>query len=212
MLLKQAQIPGNALCTLCYRIRAVDKLLKQGIVYKPIDAILHAETPNQYKCSRNHSAKCQKQNRFVLVEFFIEEHNHNIQTQCNHTAGGHGGNQVTKASERACFVGVLHTPTTSYIYVMGVEEFDMTVSGTTTQETYNGELTDLNNHSWKFAFFSVPSGTQIITGARIVDLPQYEVSSGISEGAFGAISLLKEIYKEQGMNAPVDYTCDWTTY
>ena len=120
--------------------------------------------------------------------------------------------EVTKASERACFVGVLHTPATSYIYVMGVEEFDMTVGGTTTQETYNGELTDLNNHSWKFAYYSVPSGTQIITGARIVDLPQYEVSSGISEGAFGAISLLKEIYKEQGMNAPVDYTCNWTTY
>ena len=117
--------------------------------------------------------------------------------------------EVTEASEKACFVGIMHTPIDNYIYVMGVEEFDKTTSGTTTQETYNATLTDLNNHVWKFAYYTSPSGTPINTSAPVVDIPSFDVSSGVSAGAFGAINLLKEIYKEQGMSAPVDYGCEW---
>ncbi|MBR6984160.1 MAG: hypothetical protein IKH75_11675 [Ruminococcus sp.] len=120
--------------------------------------------------------------------------------------------EVTKASERAGFVGIMHTPITTHIFVMGVEEYDEDISGTVTQETYNGMLTDLNEHEWKFAYYSVPSGTIISTDAPVVDLPEYDISSGVSEGAYGAISLLKKIYSEQGMSAPVDYNCDWEEF
>ena len=117
--------------------------------------------------------------------------------------------EITEASETAGFVGVMNTPSTAYIYVMGVEKYDKDVSGTVTQEDYNASLTDLNGHIWKFAYYTVPSGTAITTDAPVIDLPEYEVSSGVGEGAFGAISLLKSIYAEQGMSAPVDYSCEW---
>ena len=117
--------------------------------------------------------------------------------------------EVTKASERAGFVGFMRTPTTTYVYVMGVEEFDLDISGVVTQETYNAMLTDLNGHEWKFAFYGVPSGTIITTDAPVIDIPEYDISSGATEGAFGAIALLKTIYSEQGMTAPVDYNCNW---
>ena len=92
---------------------------------------------------------------------------------------------------------------------MGVEEFDLDISGVVTQETYNAMLTDLNGHEWKFAFYGVPSGTIITTDAPVIDIPEYDISSGATEGAFGAIALLKTIYSEQGMTAPVDYNCNW---
>lgn len=116
---------------------------------------------------------------------------------------------VTEASERACFVGSMHVGATTYLYVMGVEEYDEDISGVVTNETYNATLTDLNNHVWKFAYYTVSSGTQIATNAPMIVLPEYDVSSGIGESAYGAISLLKSIYAEQGMSAPVDYTCEW---
>lgn len=120
--------------------------------------------------------------------------------------------EVTKASERAGFVGIMHTPITTHIFVMGVEEYDEDISGTVTQETYNGMLTDLNGHEWKFAYYSVPSGTIVSTDAPVVNIPEYDISSGVSEGAYGAISLLKKIYSDQGMSAPVDYNCDWEEF
>ena len=117
--------------------------------------------------------------------------------------------EVTEASERAAYIGIMNTPTTRYIYVLGVETFEQDISGTVTQESYNATLTDLNNHVWKFAYFTIPSGVAINTGAPIVDLPDYDYTKGTSEGAFGAISLLKAIYQDQGMTAPVDYACVW---
>lgn len=119
---------------------------------------------------------------------------------------------VTQASETACFVGIMHTPITTYIFIMGVEEYDEDISGTITSESYNAMLTDLNGHEWKFAYYSVPSGTAITTTAPVVDLPEYDISSGATEGGFGAISLLKKIYSEQGMSAPVDYSCLWEEF
>ena len=117
---------------------------------------------------------------------------------------------VTEASEVSCAVGIMNKGATSYIFVLGVEKFDKTISGTTTHEDYNGSLTDLNGHEWKFACFSVPSSTEITTTARKITLPDYDFSTGASENAFGAISLLKALYDEQGMSAPVDYTCEWS--
>lgn len=117
--------------------------------------------------------------------------------------------EVTKASERAAFVGFMHTTIDTHIYVMGVEEFDKTVSGVTTQENYNATLTDLNGHVWKFAYYAVPSGTIVTTGADVVDIPDYDSSTGVSADAYGAIALLKKIYAEQGMTAPVDFACEW---
>lgn len=119
---------------------------------------------------------------------------------------------VTKQSERACFVGIMHTAADTYIYVMGVDEYDKDISGTVTSETYNGMLTDLNGHAWKFACYSVPSGTPVVTGAPTVDLPEYDIATGVTPDAFGAISLLKAVYSEQGMTAPVDWSCTWEEY
>ena len=117
---------------------------------------------------------------------------------------------VIKASEICCAVGIMNKGATSYIFVLGVEKFDKTISGTTTHEDYNGSLADLNGHEWKFAYYSVPSSTVITTTAKKIILPDYDYSKGATEGAFGAISLLKALYDEQGMSAPVDYTCEWT--
>lgn len=117
--------------------------------------------------------------------------------------------EVTKASERAAFVGIMNEGVNTHIYVMGVEEYDEDIGGTVTSETYNGLLTDLNGHEWKFAYYTVPSGTIVSTDAPVVDIPTYDVSSGITANAFGAIALLKTIYGEQGMTAPVDYNCVW---
>ena len=103
----------------------------------------------------------------------------------------------------------MHVGATTHLYVMGVEEYDEDISGVVTNEMYNATLTDLNNHVWKFAYYTVSSGTQITTNAPMIVLPEYDVSSGIGESAYGAISLLKSIYAEQGMSAPVDYTCEW---
>ena len=117
--------------------------------------------------------------------------------------------EVTKASDRASFVGVMHTENDTYIYVANVEEYDKDVSGTVTSETYNATLTDLNGHIWQFAFYSVPSGTSVSTGAPIVNIPEYDVSTGATAAAYGAIALLKTIYGKQGMTAPVDWACEW---
>lgn len=117
--------------------------------------------------------------------------------------------EVTKASERAAFVGIMNEGVNTHIYVMGVEEYDEDISGTVTSETYNGLLTDLNGHEWKFAYYTVPSGTIVSTDAPVVDIPTYDVSSGITANAFGAVALLKAVYSEQGMTAPVDYNCVW---
>ena len=117
--------------------------------------------------------------------------------------------EVTKASDRASFVGVMHTENDTYIYVANVEEYDKDVSGTVTSETYNATLTDLNGHIWQFAFYSVPSGTSVSTGAPIVNIPEYDVSTGATAAAYGAIALLKTIYSKQGMTAPVDWECEW---
>ena len=117
---------------------------------------------------------------------------------------------VTEASEQGCAVGIMNKGATSYIFILGVSKFDKTISGVTTHEDFNGSLVDLNAHEWKFACFSVPSSTEIITTARKIILPDYDYTSGMTEGGFGAISLLKALYSEQEMSAPVDYTCDWS--
>lgn len=117
--------------------------------------------------------------------------------------------EVTKASDRASFVGIMNTENDTYIYVANVEEYDKDVSGTVTSETYNATLTDLNGHIWQFAFYSVPSGTSVSTGAPIVNIPEYDVSTGATAAAYGAIALLKTIYEKQGMTAPVDWNCAW---
>ena len=106
----------------------------------------------------------------------------------------------------------MHTAADTYIYVMGVDEYDKDISGTVTSETYNGMLTDLNGHAWKFAYYSVPSGTPVVTGAPTVDLPEYDIATGVTPDAFDAISLLKAVYSEQGMTAPVDWSCTWEEY
>ena len=116
---------------------------------------------------------------------------------------------VTEASEVGSVVGIMNKGATTYIFVLGVNKFDKTISGVTTQEDYNGSLIDLNGHEWKFAYYSVPSSTEIITAARKVLLPDYDYTRGATEGAFGAISLLKALYNEQEMSAPVDYNCEW---
>ena len=116
---------------------------------------------------------------------------------------------VLEMNEKACVVGRMNTPNDTYIYVLGVERLNEEVGGVDTEKAYNGTLTDLNDHAWHFAYYVVPSGTEVTTGAPILELPSYSVSTGATIGAYGAISLLKALYSEQGMTAPVDWDCDW---
>lgn len=113
--------------------------------------------------------------------------------------------RITEASEKSAFVGVMNATNDTYIFVMGVETY--TENGE--EMDYNGTLTDLNYHDWKFAVYVVPSGTEITTDAPIVSLPDYDISTGATQKAFGAISLLKAIYDKQGMTAPADWGCEW---
>lgn len=117
--------------------------------------------------------------------------------------------EIIKASEKAGFVGVMNASADTYIFVLGAETFEENQGGVITEKDYNGALIDLNYHVWKFAVYVVPSGTEIITDAPIVELPDYDLSTGATQKAYGAIALLKKIYDKQGMSAPADWGCEW---
>lgn len=117
--------------------------------------------------------------------------------------------EVDTASEAGCVVGIMNTQTTRYIYVLGVATYKEDINGTITNKTFNAKLTDSNNHEWKFAYYAVPSGVAVNTGAPVVDIPEYDPATGATEACFGAVALLKTLYAEQGMNAPADYTNEW---
>lgn len=119
--------------------------------------------------------------------------------------------EVTKMGEIGCFVATMNNGADTYIYVLGVDEYKETIGGVEEDKNYNAWLTDLNNHVWHFASYVVSSGTTITTDARIIELPDYDMSTGATPGAYGAIALLKELYRQQKMNAPVDWECSYET-
>ena len=120
---------------------------------------------------------------------------------------------VLETSENACAIGYWSTSGHLYLLVLGTDKVSVTEGGTTTEYEPNAILTDLNNHDWNFSYFDIPvSGSgSVVTTAPTIELPDYDSDSGVSEGAYLAIEMLKEIYSEQNMTAPVDYTCDWQT-
>lgn len=120
---------------------------------------------------------------------------------------------VLKTSENACAIGYWSTSGHLYLLVLGTDKVSVTAGGSTTEYEPNATLTDLNNHDWKFSYFDIAiSGSgSVVTNAPTIELPDYDSDSGVSEGAFLAIEMLKKIYREQNMTAPVDYTCEWQT-
>lgn len=70
-------------------------------------------------------------------------------------------------------------------------------------------VTDKNGHAWEMIVLSRSITTPPTFVIPYITLPNYngtEMDNGI---AYGAIELIKAVYKEQGMNAPVDYTCTY---
>lgn len=118
---------------------------------------------------------------------------------------------IIKTDEAGCVVGRLTTSSTVYLYILGALRVRIEQGGVTSEQDYNGTLTDLNDHNWHFAYFTAANGTSVVTDATIVDVPDYDPFTGATESAYGAISTLKETYKDQGMNAPVDWNSAWVT-
>ena len=91
-----------------------------------------------------------------------------------------------------------------YLYVLGGKD--------NYYDSYSANIckitvTDKNGHAWEMVVLSRSITTPPTFVIPYITLPNYqgtEMNNGI---AYGAIELIKAVYAEQGMNAPVDYTC-----
>jgi hypothetical protein len=110
---------------------------------------------------------------------------------------------VLETSESGVVIGKFDTDDYTHFYMLGVSKFEE--NGT--EETADSELMDLNGHIWLFVYRRFTLGMSIETNAPIIELPQYDQTLSVDESTFGAVNMIKKIYEDQGMTAPVDYTC-----
>lgn len=91
-----------------------------------------------------------------------------------------------------------------FFYGLGFSTFTKTPYGT--ELSLNKKLVDLNGHEWGIFFYNVDS-SYTTNNPCVIELPDYDSSSGANANSWGAIELIKALYNEQKMTPPVDYTC-----
>lgn len=111
--------------------------------------------------------------------------------------------KILETSESGIVIGKFDTDDYTHFYMLGVSKYEE--NGI--EKTADSELMDLNGHIWLFAYRRFTLGMSIETNAPIIELPQYDQALSVDEATYGAVNMLKKIYEDQGMTAPVDYTC-----
>ena len=91
-----------------------------------------------------------------------------------------------------------------YFYGLGFSTYTKTPYGA--ELSINKKLVDLNGHEWGIFFYNVDS-SYTTNNPYVIELPDYDPSSGANANSWGAIELIKALYNEQNMTPPVDYTC-----
>lgn len=109
---------------------------------------------------------------------------------------------ITKTSESGVVVGKCESADYTYVYMLGVSRY----SAYGSEHPSNADLIDLNGHFWNFVLLRFEVGASIVTNAPVIELV-YESSLSVDEATYGAVNMIKKIYEDQGMTAPVDYTC-----
>ena len=124
--------------------------------------------------------------------------------------------EITKTINGAVVIGYLadYTQQELVLFVIGATEFiyedESSLEPTTTGT--NMTLTDYNGHEWKILAVVGRSGEYPHLASNNIELPNYtsEVASEVPDVAlFGAVELIKKLYEDQGMTAPVDYNCEY---
>ena len=109
---------------------------------------------------------------------------------------------VLETIEGGVVVGKCFDGTYMNFYILDVYKVD--INGY--PYLYNSTLTDLNGHAWRF-YYNAYSTNSLVTTAPVIELPDYDPESGVDEATYGAINMIKAVYEQQGMTAPVDETC-----
>lgn len=109
---------------------------------------------------------------------------------------------VLETIEGGVVVGKYFDGTYMNFYILGVYKVD--INGY--PYLNNSTLTDLNGHVWRF-YYNAYGTNSLVTTAPVIELPDYDSESGVDEATYGAINMIKAVYKQQSMTAPVDETC-----
>lgn len=96
------------------------------------------------------------------------------------------------------------------LFILGATLLDGEIEGIPLDYQLNGYLTDLNKHDWYFYSVALKKNAVVDTTAPVITLPDYDYQHGATLDACGMVNLLKIVYEAQGMEAPVDYTCQVT--
>lgn len=123
-------------------------------------------------------------------------------------ANTHTTYAVSETSESAVVLSQGEDSSYYYVMVFGMTKYT-TNGGSETHA--HGLLTDLNGHDWHLQLFSFLKSEGYETNANVIFLPEYDAGSGTDIFSFFAVETIKAIYGEQGMTAPVDYTCLYET-
>jgi len=108
--------------------------------------------------------------------------------------------EVNAEHDDAFVLGLMddYTTATEHIFVLGGTD-------NVYSDASEVSITDNNNHVWKVIALSGGTGEPDLP---YIQLPPYRAPFVVENAlAYGAITLIRKIYEEQGMNAPVDYEC-----
>ena len=116
-----------------------------------------------------------------------------------------GGDYYVGKNDGVAIFGKFNYNNRTYFYGLGFSTYTKTPGGT--EYAVNKKLVDLNGHEWKIFFYNVDN-TYTTNNPCVIELPDYDSTSGANANSWGAIELIKALYSEQNMRfAPVDYTC-----
>lgn len=110
---------------------------------------------------------------------------------------------VVSSEGDAVVIGRLKTNNYIHCYVLGVKRYES--NGTVYAP--NATMKDLNGHVWHIVHQLDTVNGALVTNAPVLEIPPYDSTKGATENSWGAIEMIKALYEEQGMIAPVDYTC-----
>ena len=93
------------------------------------------------------------------------------------------------------------------LYILGAVTVHRTFGAYDFDTNVTHYFTDLNGHEWGYFMIECDPDEPITTTVPIVELPEYDETETGDVDAFALTNLIRTIYSEQGMTAPVDYTC-----
>ena len=115
-----------------------------------------------------------------------------------------GGYYYVGKNDGMAIFGTFTYSNRCFFYGLGFSTFTKTPYGA--ELSINKKLVDLNGHEWGVFFYNVDN-SYTTNNPCVIELPDYDPSSGANANSWGAIELIKALYNEQKMTPPVDYTC-----